>query len=148
MLPVPSEVDSRSGGHPMGRASRVFVLVAACSGLASSAASACQVFRRFLELLREADSVVIVRVERAMGDPDCYCQKAVALVERSLKGDIRAGQIELPFVYGTWPADGRPGSHAMVSDSSAVPITFEVGMRYLLLLERTPPPPPREETFN
>ena len=119
------------------RVPRRFLLLAGgclASILAFGKAGACKVFQSFYELGTQAEEIVIARVVSVEGEPDCYCQKATLLVERSFKGKLRPGRIALPFIYQSWP-DGS----GMLSVSGIVPVTFEARKRYLLLLARTPP---------
>jgi len=116
------------------RVPRRFLLLAGgclASILAFDKASALPVFQSFYELSTRADDIVIARVVSIDGEPECYCQKATLLVERSFKGKLRPGRIELPFVYNSLPEGGFVGCIAGV--------TFEARKRYLLLLARTPP---------
>jgi hypothetical protein len=80
-------------------------------------------------LLKNATDVLIIKVDRIEGGK--YGEKAIAHVERSFKKTVLSDSIELPFVYEGWPV-GEKG-FTMVSET--VPISFESGKRYAVLIQ-------------
>lgn len=118
------------------RASLLALSIAAI--LAPRSAHASSVFRSFYELCAQSEDIVVARVESLEGEPGCFCQGAWLLVERSFEGRVRPGPLELPFLY----KEPFVGTDDWVFDPDPI-LSFEVGKRYLLLLERTPPPSSR-----
>ena len=84
----------------------------------------------YFTLIKRADDILIIKIARIEGEH--FGEKAIAGVERSLKGNVRQDSIELPFIYESWPTGG--GGMTWVED--VVPVSFEVGRRYLVLLQK------------
>ncbi len=83
----------------------------------------------YYSLIKGATDILIIKVDRIAGEP--YGEKAIAHVERSFKGIINRDSIELPFVYTSWPTGKK---NEMVSVSETMPMSFEVGKRYVALI--------------
>jgi hypothetical protein len=86
----------------------------------------------YYTLIKDASDVVIIKVVRIEGQQ--YGEKAIGYVQRTLKGTIQSDSIELPFVYRSWPTE-----KGMVTTSDIVPVSFEVGKRYVALLQKWHP---------
>lgn len=97
--------------------------------LIHSQASAQWAAVSYYSLIKGATDILIIKVDRIAGEP--YGEKAIAHVERSFKGIIHSDSIELPFVYTSWPTGKK---NEMVSVSETMPVSFEVGKRYVVLI--------------
>jgi HEAT repeat protein len=113
------------------------VLVAACFVASAAAVPASLWVERSLpSLIEESTDVVVASVDDVVG-PECG-QKALATVLRSLKGVLKPGRIELPFVYNACSSsepDELGRYRGWFTDGPG--ISFERGRHYLLLLEPT-----------
>ncbi len=86
--------------------------------------------RSYYNVVKNAEDILIIRVDSV--DGEAYGQKAIAHIERSLKGKIDTDRIDLPFVYKSWPF----GNGNMRMSPDIVPVSFEVGKRYVVLLQK------------
>lgn len=84
----------------------------------------------YYTLIKETQDILIIKVNRIEGEK--YGEKAIAYVERSLKGAIHSDSIELPFVYTSWPT----GKNMTESITEVVPISFLAGKRYAVFVEK------------
>jgi hypothetical protein len=92
----------------------------------------------YYSLIKGATDILIIKVDRIAGEP--YGEKAIAHVERSFKEIIHGDSIKLPFVYTSWPTGKK---NEMVSVSETMPVSFEVGKRYVVLIRKS-----RQTIFN
>jgi HEAT repeat protein len=104
------------------------LLALALLGAAFEPTQALWAHRSFLQLIEEADDVVIFAVREVVG-PD-YGQKAIGTVEKSFKGNVSTGNLELPFLYSKWPiSDGR-----FVTVGCRLDFSLDAGKRYLVMI--------------
>ncbi|NTV45165.1 MAG: HEAT repeat domain-containing protein [Chlorobiales bacterium] len=82
-------------------------------------------------MVQEAKDVLVISVTRV--DGPLFGQKASAKIEKSLKGQVRQPQIELPFFYHMWPQ----GSQMVGTTPPSKDIVFAHGKRYLVLIQKT-----------
>ncbi len=109
---------------------RLLFVPAFALGLHSQALSRQVVETSYYAIVKRSTDILIVQVERIEGR--MYGQKAIAHIERSLKGVLRGDSVDLPFMYTSWP--GPNGTTEGITEF--VPITFEVGKRYVVLLTK------------
>lgn len=108
---------------------RVFLIgLASVVGFQPHALGRQWAYASYFSLIKEASDILIVRVARIEGRE--YGEKAVASVERVLKGEMKQDSIELPFVYKSW----RGENNTFVTESEVMPVSFEQGKRYLVML--------------
>jgi len=82
----------------------------------------------YYKLIKEASDIMIIKVNRIEGEE--YGKKAIAKIEKSFKKTIQSDSIALPFVYKSWPT----GENSYQSVSETMPVSFEVGKRYIVFL--------------
>jgi HEAT repeat protein len=87
--------------------------------------------KSFYQLIQEAKDILVISVARVDGPQ--YGQKAIAKIDKSLKGKIRQRQIELPFLYRQWPQNGR----MVTSGTHSKDLSFAAGKSYLVLVQMT-----------
>ncbi|HMD13732.1 MAG TPA: hypothetical protein VKI62_03830, partial [Bacteroidota bacterium] len=85
----------------------------------------------YYTLIKQAVDILIIRVDRIQGEK--FSEKAIAHVERSLKGKIQQDSIDLPFIYKSFPI----GNGNMEGVGDIVPVSFEVGKEYVVLLRKS-----------
>jgi HEAT repeat protein len=85
--------------------------------------------KTYFELAKAAEDILVVKVRRIEGRP--YQLQAIAQIDESLKGVLRGDSIALPFAYKKYP----DGDGVFLTAADAVPVTFEAGKSYVVMLQ-------------